>query len=110
VLAERSQDGTQLIFTAFDPVNGRGSELARIGIKANLNYAWDLSPDGTQIAFHRSQEQQIHILDLAGGGPREITPKGWTSLETLNWSADGMGFFAASRTQESSVLLYIDLQ
>jgi hypothetical protein len=28
----------------------------------------------------------------------------------LNWASDGRGLFTASRTQESSVLLYVDLR
>ena len=84
--------------------------MARLGTDPNADYAWDLSLDGTRIAVHKSREGAIQILALAGQAPLEITAKGSTSLETLNWAADGRGLFAASRTQESSVLLYVDLR
>ncbi|MBV9501940.1 MAG: hypothetical protein JO138_21425 [Acidobacteriaceae bacterium] len=109
-IAERTSDEKQLVLTAFDPMNGRGRELGRFGINPDTAYMWDLSPDGTQIALAHSGKGAIHVLAFAGRAPLEITPTSWNSLETLNWAADGKGLFAASRTEESAVRLYIDLK
>ena len=44
-------DKDQLIFTSFDPMLGRGHELARFKIDdPNKFYGWALPPDGTRIA------------------------------------------------------------
>jgi hypothetical protein len=91
-------------------MNGRGGELGRLGIEPTAAYTWDLSPDGAQIAFVQSGKGAIHLLAFGGRPSLEITASGWTRLETLNWAADGKGLFAASRTEENSVLLYIDLK
>jgi hypothetical protein len=50
------------------------------------------------------------IYSLAGRPPLKVIPKHWPSIETLNWVADGTRLFVASRTQQSSVLLSIDMQ
>src|SRR4029077_11951271 len=48
-IAERSADRKQLVFSAFDPVKGRGRELAKSNTDATADYHWDLSPDGARI-------------------------------------------------------------
>jgi len=109
-IAERTGDHKQLIFTAFDPVKGRGSELTRLGIDADAAYTWDLSPDATRIAALKLTEGRIHILSLTGQPSQEITVKGWSSLQCVDWTADGKGLFVSSAGKETSVLLYVDLQ
>jgi hypothetical protein len=64
-IAERSQDLTQPIFTAFDPLQGRGRELTRFDIDPQSNYDWALSPDGTRIAVLKMREGRI--LRLGSG-------------------------------------------
>jgi hypothetical protein len=36
--------------------------------------------------------------------------KGWNSLQSVNWTADGKGFFVSSATKVGSALLHVDLQ
>ena len=99
-LAELAPDRAQLIFTAFDPLKGRGSELTRFPIDKAYQYTggylWDLSPDGTRIAILKYSDARIHILSLGSGSSQEIAVKGWNNLQSLNWAADGKGLFAAS--------------
>jgi serine/threonine protein kinase/Tol biopolymer transport system component len=110
VFAERAPDREQLIFTSFDPLNGRGKELTRIDADATSDYEWDLSPDGSRIAIHKVTEGPIQIISIAGRGTKQLNATGWNSIENLHWTADGKGFYSASRTADSSVLLYLDLQ
>jgi eukaryotic-like serine/threonine-protein kinase len=110
VMAERARDGKQLIFTGFDPVKGRGSELTRFDIDPAVDYNHVLSPDGTRIAVIKRSEGQIHILSVSGQAPQVITVKGWSSLENVDWMADGKGFFVSSPTQRGHALLHVDLQ
>ncbi len=120
VLAELSQDGKELVFTGFDLLQGRGRELARFdaeattyngsGDDASSNaFEWDLSADGTRIAIFKKRENEIHVLSITNASSRVITVKGWR-VEELHWAADGKSFFAGSRSEDSSVLLHVDLQ
>jgi hypothetical protein len=36
--------------------------------------------------------------------------KGWSSLQSVNWAADGKGLFTSSATRGGSALLHLDLQ
>ena len=118
--AELRPDGKQLIFISLDPLHGRGRELARLDVEANANngsgdeypgnaFAWDLSADGALIAVFKKRENRIHILSTRDPSKRDITVKGW-NVEELHWAPDGTGFFAASRGEDSSVLLHADLK
>jgi serine/threonine protein kinase len=109
-IARQAADRKQLIFTSFDPVKGRGRELARFDTDPTADYAWDLSPDGTRIAVLKVSEEKVHILSLSGGTPREVTVKGWKHGQYLYWAADGQGFFISGSTQRGVVLLHVDLR
>jgi Tol biopolymer transport system component len=108
-IAERTGDRKQLIFRAFDPVKGRGSELTRLDIDADAAYTWDLSPDATRIAVLKLTEGRIQVLSLTPQPAQEINVKGWSSLQCVDWTADGKGLFVSSAGKESSVLLVVDL-
>jgi len=110
-MAERSADRKQLVFTAFDPVKGRGRELARFNTQAMHDYWWDLSPDGSRLAIVKYRGGQIQILPLDGRPPQEITVKGWDTLTTVSWAADGQGLFASSFADRGDpVVLSVNLQ
>ena len=111
-IAERAPDHRQLIFTAFDPVKGRGPELTRFSTSPtpDSEYAWDLPPDGTGIAVLKRSEATIHILSLSRQPSREVVVKGWTGLQTLDWAADGTGLFVSIAREGGSALLHLDLK
>jgi serine/threonine protein kinase len=109
-IAERSADRNQLVFTAFDSVNGRGQKLAEWNTEATSDYYWDLSPDGTRIALLKNHEGKIHILWLNSRAPQEITVNGWNTLSTSAWAADGKALFVSSYSERGAVLLRVDLQ
>ena len=109
---EATSDGKRLIFTAFDPIQGRGRKLAQFDTKptTDAEYAWDLSPDSTRIAIVRRSEATIHLLSLSGHAPAEVVVKGWSGLQTLDWTADGNGMFVTSTTGTGSAVLQVDLE
>jgi eukaryotic-like serine/threonine-protein kinase len=109
-IAEQSQDREQVIFTAFDPVKGRGRELVRFHIGANTDYSWDLSPDGDRIAILRLSEDRLHVLSLSSHMTQEVAVKGWNFGQALDWATDGKGLFVSSPTEKGSALLHVDLQ
>ena len=110
VFAERTPDRKQLVFSSFEPVDGRGKELIRMDVDVIKDYDWDLSPDGSRIAIHKSTEAPIQIISLAGQATKQLNAAVWNSIENLHWAADGKGLYSASRSVDSSVLLYLDLQ
>jgi Tol biopolymer transport system component len=126
VFSEPSPDQKQVIFTAFDPVKGRGQELSKVSlrqepswIRVSDSYSWDLSRDGSHLAFaQRGQNQaRIKVLSLAGGEAREVNVKGRDNLYGLNWAADGRGLFVPEGggidvygVSGSAALLYVDLE
>src|ERR1700676_1835165 len=54
--------------------------------------------------------RQIQLISLTGQASRTITLKDWNNLLSLDWAADGKGFFISSNpTGHLSALLYVDL-
>jgi hypothetical protein len=110
VFCEQTPDRKQLIFTALDPLKGRGRELARFDADPTADYDWDLSPDASFIDIRKNHEPRLSMLSLSGQEPREIIVKGWSTLINLDWAANGKGLFTSGPVQRGSVLLYVDLQ
>ncbi len=112
VIAERTADLKQLVFTALNPLKGRGRELCRFetGAAADPDYVWDLSPDGTRIAILKYSDGEIRILPFDGSPTRNLVVSGRRSLESVNWAADGEGFWVSSAANAGSALLHVDLQ
>ncbi|MGA7414123.1 MAG: protein kinase, partial [Bryobacteraceae bacterium] len=96
VLAELSPDGKQLIFVAFDPVIGRGREITRFAPDTKAPEGlWGVSADGSRLAVAKIGESEGHIriLPIGAGSSHTIKVKGWGHLESLDWAADGKGFY-----------------
>ena len=111
-IAERTPDRKQLIFTAFDAVLGRGREIYRFDtdLTADAEYAWDISPDGARVAILKRSEGKIYVLSLSGRAPQEVVVKGWSSLQSVDWAADGGGLFVSSIREGGATLLRLDLR
>jgi eukaryotic-like serine/threonine-protein kinase len=108
VLAEANPQ--EIMFSAFDPKLGRLGELAKVNIEPSDSF-WDLSPDGSRIAFGKLENQSSHIrvLDLASGKTREISVKDWSNLTSVGWSADGQSLFAATWGSKGGSILRVSL-
>jgi Tol biopolymer transport system component len=107
VLREASSDQKRLMLLAFDPYTGTQKMLRSI----DPEFDGMLSPDGTIYAGPAGGQvdSRIRFLSLTGGPDREITVNGWPNLASLDWSADGKGFYSGSVSPEGSTLLYLDL-
>jgi len=108
VFAEQTSDGKWLVFSALDPISGKGRELAKFATDPLGFYHWDLSPDGKRIAILKGGENQIHVLALDNGAVRDLMVKGWTGFNSLDWSSDGKGFFIGNLSGGSATLIYVD--
>lgn len=73
---------------------------------------WDISPDGSRIAIAMPQgpPAQIRILPLTGGARKNISVPGWSAFQSIEWAADGMGWYVASRSAATNILLFVDPQ
>ncbi len=108
VFAEQTSDGKWLVFSALDPISGKGRELAKFATDPLGFYHWDLSPDGKRMAILKGGENQVHVLALDNGAVRDLTVKGWTGFNSLDWSSDGKGFFIGNLSGGSATLIYVD--
>jgi eukaryotic-like serine/threonine-protein kinase len=100
----------EVTFYSFVPEPGAvKTEMFRIQTDHPDGLAWDLSPDGSQIAYaeYSWQSASIHIRELTTNVTRDIPLKGLTELSTLSWSADGKGFFATTFAVTGSTLYHV---
>jgi Tol biopolymer transport system component len=102
-------DKDQLVFWSVDPVAGRGPELGRFKVDWKFDYGWALSPDGTRIAIQRRDAPEIYVLSIATHVMKTIIVKGWVNGISLDWTADGSGFFICT-LQPRAVLLHVDFE
>jgi eukaryotic-like serine/threonine-protein kinase len=109
-IAERTPDRKQIVFSALDPVNGRGRELARSDTDVTKDYHWDLSPDGTRIALLKHRDGTVDILSLNGYATRQVNSKEVSTLSSVVWTSDGKGLFVSSHKARGADMLHMDLQ
>jgi DNA-binding winged helix-turn-helix (wHTH) protein/WD40 repeat protein len=94
-----------LRFRAFDPVRGAGAELASVDERPA---DWDLSPQGDRLSLVRASGSKIRVLSLPPTtGEREVEVAGWDRLHTVNWSADGKGWFVCADRPGENALLWV---
>jgi Tol biopolymer transport system component len=111
ILVEGSLDYKRILLTAFDPLKGRGKLLRVIEEDPRVSPGEGMSPDGSTFAIAKGGAGvRIRLLSLVGGADREITVKNWQNVTSLDWSADGKGFYCGSSSSQGATLLYVDLQ
>jgi serine/threonine protein kinase len=108
VLEERTEDGKHVIFTAIDPLKGRGRELARFDREGEF-LSFDVSPDGTRLAVSGNPQGPIHILSLRGHAEQVIPAKFNNLMGDISWAADGKGLYVTDKKNRSTVLSYLEL-
>jgi hypothetical protein len=97
-----------LRFFSFDPLLGKGTELAKIDV--GLKYNWSLSPDGATLAVAQWRHNQIALLSTHGGPSRTLTLQGGAGVASLDWAADGRSIWASSSSPTGTqALLNISL-
>lgn len=89
------------VFTEFDPVRGRGQEVARVKVEGGL--PWDLSRDGTAIALAASSGSiaTIRIISTRGGVPKRVVIDRPIGVQSIAWAADGRSWFVVATASES---------
>lgn len=108
VLAEKGEN--QIVFTAFDPLQGRKAELVKVPGDPEAA-SWDLSPDGSLVALSAFDYKagDLQIVPLAGGTPQKLTAMPWTELVAAAWAADGKSLFLASYSSRGTSIVRMPL-
>jgi Tol biopolymer transport system component len=108
--AEQAPDPKELVFTAFDPIRGKGRELARFTTDPNADYSnWSLSPDGMRIGIIKTGGNDVYVLPLDGSPVRDLTVTGWSGFWSFDWAVDARGFFISNTSGLGSTQLFVDL-
>jgi hypothetical protein len=91
---------TSVIFSAFDPLRGRGHELSRA--EGQAQPAWDLSPDGSTIAVVVAQDSipRIRSVSTSGGPPREIRLDRPVGVANIAYDADGRSWIVVGYSEQ----------
>jgi serine/threonine protein kinase/Tol biopolymer transport system component len=117
-VAEESQDRRTMIVTAFDPVKGRGSELARFDlirdqeVDPHIDHLalCDISPDSTRLAVVRGENEPIEVHSLRDQPTFVISAKRLRRLRAITWAANEKGFFASNWTEHGREVVRVDLR
>jgi Tol biopolymer transport system component len=110
VLAE--PDGTKLVFSALDPLEGRKQAIAGIEMTKPKQTAWDLSPDGSRIVVQLSQngEPCLHrILKTSGETERDVAVEKTINCLLVAWSANGRSLFVTRHALQAHTLMHVTL-
>ncbi|MGA8151011.1 MAG: hypothetical protein WB952_08685 [Terriglobales bacterium] len=107
ILAEEGEK--QVVFTAFDPLQGRKAEPVKVSSDADFT-SWDLAPDGSRVvlSLFDYKASDIQIVPLAGGSPQKLSAMPWTELVAVAWAADGKSLFLASYSSRGTSLVRMD--
>jgi Tol biopolymer transport system component len=86
--------GGKSLAEAFDPLHGKIGELGTLELSALS--AWDLSPDGSAIAYTDPGDTttQIHVWSVADGARRAIRTSLRFGIAALAWDGAGTGWYA----------------
>jgi WD40 repeat protein len=112
-VAEATEDNKQMIVTAFNPVKGRGTELARF----DLNPDWedhlplvDISPDGKHLVIARGTKGPIEIHSVRGQLEQIIPVERLSNIRAVAWTGDGKALLVSSSSRGGTQILHVDLR
>jgi len=106
VIAERTPDRKQVVFSPVDALKGRGPILIRWNIDPDVDFlVFAVSPEGTRVAVSASVHGPIHVLSLRGQ-PEQVIPTEFNNGE-FHWAADGKGLYVPDDLKSKSVLWYL---
>jgi dipeptidyl aminopeptidase/acylaminoacyl peptidase len=107
-------NGNELVVDSFDALSGKTKELRRVPVErgrsaeVGFDYAWQLSPDGSEIAILRRHQDQIRLVPVDGRPARIFTVKGYSDIGDLSWDIDSRSLFVTTYEPGRSVLLRVD--
>ena len=105
-----TEDGRGVVFTAFDPIAGKGKELLRIPADPG-GYNWMLSPDGSEVAFLNGPASplRVQLISVRGRESRTIEVKGkYLGSSSIGWALDSRSFFVGIEGTDSATLMKVN--
>lgn len=115
VLGRPDPRTNELAISSFDPLAGQEKPLIRIPLDpgadagVGMDYAWQISPDGSTIAIAKRQGNAIRLLPLGKGRERTIHIDGYAGLTDLSWAVDSRSLFVSDVGLDGATLLHADL-
>ena len=108
-LMRRAEDRQRVVFYQIDPVKGIGPVVYSAPWVSEPLGAWNVSPDGTQLALGSPDATHAHIsiIDLPSGAKQTIPADVSNPIGNVAWTADGTGWFLTTRTALGSDLYYL---
>jgi len=113
-IAEPTEDLRHAIVTAFDPVKGRGPELARFDLDSSWQQIglplFDISPDGTRFVTSPGAHGPIEIRSWGSQSVQVIRAKGVNNMRGLVWTGDGKGLLLTNSSEDGPAFMQVDLR
>jgi Tol biopolymer transport system component len=113
VVGEPDSERHQVVFSSFDPQQGRGAELFRVAADPYVAPSWDLSPDGKTLALVNvaaSQNNDVQLHRLADNSTRTIKiSEKVVNLSDVAWNSDGEALLLTAVSGRGANLLMSDL-
>jgi DNA-binding winged helix-turn-helix (wHTH) protein/Tol biopolymer transport system component len=99
--------GSKQTFSRLDPADGKTTAWTDYSSGRQVE-DWDLSPDGSTIAIleRGDNENTLHLI-AANGAITSLSFPGTHGLKSVNWWANGRGFFCAARERDAYRMLSI---
>jgi dipeptidyl aminopeptidase/acylaminoacyl peptidase len=97
-------DSNRVTFYRFDPIRAGKNEIS--SVDAHGSSFWDLSGDGSKIAFGDvGRGDHVRILPVNGGAPRDVPVNGVRVIASIGWAADGESLFLTGTAPEGGSIL-----
>jgi serine/threonine protein kinase/Tol biopolymer transport system component len=115
VLGRPDPRKNELVISSFDPLLAKEKDLIRIALEpgtdagVGMDYAWQISPDGSWIGIAKRSGNTIRLVPLGKDHARTINIKGYSDLMDLNWAVDSRSLFVSTLGLEGAKLLQVDL-
>jgi hypothetical protein len=116
VLGRPDPPKNELAISSFDPLTGNEKDLIRIALEpgtdagVGMDYAWQISPDGSWIGIAKRHGSTIRLVPLGKGQPRTINMDGYSDLSDFNWAVNSRSLFVSSVGPEGAVLLHVGFE
>jgi hypothetical protein len=110
VLEQIDDQHHQSRFMGYNVLENKTRDLFTLPFSDEGGY-WNLSPDGSRIAFLQRDlhNGSIHIRSLSGKVESEFRVKGWNELKCIDWATDGKTLFVGGVMPKGATLLRSDL-
>jgi serine/threonine protein kinase/Tol biopolymer transport system component len=115
VLGRPDPHKNELVISSFDALIAKEKDLMRIALEpgtdagVGMDYAWQISPDGSWIGIAKRHGNTIRLVPLGKDQARTININGYSDLTDLNWAVNSRSLFVSSVGPGGATLLHVDL-